>query len=221
MSSVEVLFHREFILALLGHGILAPSLIFGVFWLLDKLNNSAEGSYWAIQFNTWTTHHIWLPLARITAIISFIAMAYPVIYGIKDAPSVFTLLDSERINTLINTLFVVSILLPLVPILGRFHSLVLPIQSVAAAQLLFNWLNQHSYQHDISVLPSFTAFASITMLIIISHWVSKWISQSAGKLIDESLNVEGSTDLLFQSVLLFLQGPLLLIYTVELGRQLT
>jgi len=221
MSSSDVLFHREFIFAMLCHSFIAPGLVIVVFWLLDKINNSARGSYWAIQFNNWTTQHIWLPLARIVAILLFICMAHPVLFGIESASSISTLLDSKRINTLINVLFVVSVLLPLLPLVGRMHSLILPIQSLAAAQLLFSWMNQHDYQTEVSLLPSFSTAALLGVLIVASHFVGKLIARQVGQILDESFNVDGSTDLIFQSVLLLLQGPLLLVYTVGLGAQLT
>lgn len=220
MSSSEVLFHPSFIFAMLCHSFIAPGLIISVFWLLDKLNHSARGSYWAIEFNNWTTQHIWLPLVRIVAILLFISMAHPVLFGLESASPIGVLLDSERINTLVNVLFVVSVLLPVLPVVGRMHSLILPIQSLAAAQLLFGWINQHDYQVDISLLPSFATFALLSTLIIASHFMGKLIAQHIGQFLDETFNVDGSTDLIFQSVLLLLQGPLLLVYTVALGDQL-
>jgi hypothetical protein len=221
VSSVEALFHPSFIFAMLCHSVVAPSLIISVFWLLDKINHSAKGSYWAIEFNNWTTQHIWLPLVRIVAILLFIAMSHPVLFGIESATPISTLLDSNRIDTLVNVLFVISVLLPLLPLVGRMHSVILPIQSLAAAQLLFSWMNQHDYHADISLLPSFTTFTLLSALIITSHFVGKWIARHTGQFLDENFNVDGSTDLIFQSVLLLLQGPLLLVYTVELGSQLS
>lgn len=213
MSSSEVLFHRDFIFAMLCHSFIAPSLIITVFWLTGKINHSAEASY-------WTTQHIWLPLARIVAIILFITMAYPVLFGIEPASDIGTLLDSQRINTLVNVLFILSVLLPLLPWVGRMHSLILPMQSLAAAQLLFTWMNQHDYQVHITLLPSFSTFVLLSCLVVISHFIGKQIARHMGQILDESFHVEGSTDLIFQSVLLLLQGPLLLVYTTGLGAQL-
>ena len=221
MSSIDVLFHPDFIFAMLCHSFIAPSLIVTVFFLLDKANKSARGSHWAIEFNHWTTQHIWLPLARIVAILLFIGMAYPTLFGIDSASSIGELLDSQRINTLINVLFVISVFLPVLPVVGKLHSLILPIQSLAAAQLLFSWMNQRDYQLEISFIPHWHSLVLLSALVIASHYLGQWSSRHIGRFLDEALNVEGSTDLIFQSVLLLLQGPLLLVYTVGLGAQLT
>ena len=221
MSSIDVLFHPDFIFAMLCHSFIAPSLIVAVFWLLDKANQSARGSSWVTELNNWTTQHIWLPLARIIAILLFVTMAHPILFGIDSASSIPVLLDSQRINTLINVLFLLSIFLPLLPIVGKMHSLILPVQSLAAAQLLFSWMNQRDYQLDITFLPSFNTLMLLSSLIIASHFIGQYTARYIGRLLDENFNVEGSTDLIFQSVLLLLQGPLLLVYTVGLGSQLT
>lgn len=220
MTAGEVLLSGPFILALIIHGFLVPVLLLCTLWALETLNNSARGHSWAIELNHWSTQHVWLPLARIAAIIIFIIMAYPIVFGLKSAPPIGELISSGRVNVLINTLFLISVFLPLIPGVGKMHSLVLPVQSLAAAQLVFSWLNQHSYQSDISLLPSLSAFGKIVIFVIAAHWLSYWLAQRIGELLDESFNVEGFPDLLFQSILLFLQAPFLLIYTVELGRQL-
>lgn len=220
MSVLEILASPRFILALIGHALLAPTLLILFHWLLSKLNEHAAGTVWAIEFNNWTARHIWLPLIRVIALLSFILLAYPILYGIAEAPRLTELINSSRINTLINVLFVISVLLPLIPILGEAHALVLPIQSIAGAQLLFNWLNQHHFQQEISLLPGFNTFLSLLALVYLAHWLSQHLAFRMGEVLDDYFHVDGSEELIYQAILLFLQGPLILLYTAELGKQL-
>lgn len=220
MATTEVLFHSDYLMALLLHAISAPLILLATLWLSSLAHASIGHEAWAKELNHWGTQHVWLPLARIAAILLFIVAAFPVIYGLDSDIAIGDILHSERIDTLINTLFVISLLLPLIPVVGRIHALVLPLQSLAAAQLLFNWLNQHAYQQDISLLPSLSAWLQTILLVIASHGISLWLAKHIGLWLDDQFNVEGFDELLLQSILLILQAPLLLIYTVELGRQL-
>ncbi|MEE8321608.1 MAG: hypothetical protein V3R68_07210, partial [Gammaproteobacteria bacterium] len=76
-------------------------------WIHKKLDNITLQFFW---------DHIGMPLLRTVLILIFIFLAYPLIFGISDAPSLSALLaaDDMRIHYIINAVFVVTLFFPLI-----------------------------------------------------------------------------------------------------------
>ncbi len=153
----------------------------------------------------------------------FILMAYPVIYGIEQAPSLSILLseDDLRINYLINLIFIVSLLFPLIPILGNWHELVLPLQGIAASMMIFSWLVSGLGVSEYSFWPGWEVVLGCLALGVFTHWLGVQISQLIGHKLDKAFNVIDSGELFARGLILLFQSPVILIFSTSLGRQLS
>lgn len=205
MSLLDLLFQPRLLLALL------------VFVLVSTLFALAElrlePHYRAHPATTWIGEHVFIPLAEVVALLAFLLIAHPVPYGLVEAPGVLELLGvNGRTTDLINLLFLLSLLLPLLPGLGRLPGLVLLVQALAATALLFHWLAQRM-QVEVSLAPGWLALA----LILVWAWAGQ-------RLVGRLMPLQGKDLTLGRIMHWHLTGavqlPAILIYGQSLGRQL-
>ncbi|NNE37839.1 MAG: hypothetical protein HKN08_05990 [Gammaproteobacteria bacterium] len=185
--------------------------------ILDRVHARLENS--VLQ---WKWDHIAIPLAQAAMVMVFILMAYPVIYGIEEAPEISTLLakDDLRINHLINLIFVISLLFPLIPLLGNWHELVLPLQGIAASMMIFSWLASGLGVTQFSYWPGWEVVSACLALGVTTHWLAVQISQLIGHKLDKEFNVLDSGELFARGLILLFQCPVILIFSTSLGKQL-
>jgi hypothetical protein len=124
-----------------------------------------------------------------------------------------------RLTHLVNVVFVLSLLLPLIPIFSRWPALVLPIQGIAAATMVFRWWAATQPTIEIQFWPGWSAIASMLVLAFITHEFAKHFSHQMEKAVDTLLEREGSGKLIYRSVVMMMQVPVILMYTLSLGRQ--
>ena len=213
MSIISIVFSTEYIFA---------SLIYALVIIIclpcfARFRDLLEGS-----LSLWCWDNIATPLLRTFLILLFLLLAYPIIFAFKDAPHILTLLKAEdlRINYLINLIFVVTILFPLIPVLGKRQELILPMQAITASAMLFSWLASELGVTDIRYLPGLYSLVTIVALAFLSYWLAQKIAHYFGHTIDEKLNVKDSGTLLSRALILFMQSPAILVYCSALGRQL-
>lgn len=169
----------------------------------------------------WLAEHFYLPLARLFTMLVFIGFAYPALFGLRDAPGILMLLDADpqRMSRLINLGFMLSLLLPLLPVLGRLPSLVLPAQGLLAAALLFSWLAQ-ARGVDVTLWPGGYRAGLILVWLILGQRLALWTAQHFS---DGWRTQTGNGDrarLYYETVILFFQMPAILLYTLGLSEQL-
>ncbi|MGH8531058.1 MAG: hypothetical protein ACRETN_14640, partial [Nevskiales bacterium] len=93
-----------------------------------------------VAITHWLLEHALLPLLRVAVLMIFLFAAYPALFGLQRAPSLTDLLlHKGRIHSLLNLMFALGLLLPLVPGLRRFPGLVFPLHAIAGASLLAFW----------------------------------------------------------------------------------
>ncbi len=170
----------------------------------------------------WPWANIGLPLLRSGLMLIFILMAYPTIFGIVDAPPLAALFDENatRMNYLVNILFLTTLLFPLIPVIGKWEELILPVQAIAASSVLFSWTATEMGISTVHYWPGFLTTGFILLWAFITHWLARAGSQYLGEAIDSKYNVTYSGELLSRGILLILQSPAILIFSVALGRQL-
>ena len=170
----------------------------------------------------WLWDHIGIPLLRASLMLIFIALAYPTLFGLEKAPSLLILLSAEemRINYLLNLIFIITLLFPVIPVVGEWEEVILPLQGIAASALLFSWLCETLKLEDISYWPGINTLVSIILLTFITHYVSNRISLSLGNYLNEKFNVKHSEELLSKGIIIFIQAPIILLFSLALGKQL-
>lgn len=185
--------------------------------LLDRVH--AKLNHSILQ---WKWDHIAIPLAQAAMIMVFILLAYPVIYGIENAPAILSLLsqDDLRINHLINLIFIISLLFPLIPVLGEWHELVIPLQGITASVLIFSWLAPGLGYTQYSYWPGWEIVVACLALAVVAHWLGVQISLLIGHKLDQKFNVLDSGELFSRGLIMLFQSPVLLLFSASLGKQL-
>lgn len=213
MSLIQIILSSDVLFAYLIYFL---SILIGIplfDWIHKKLDNITLQFFW---------DHIGMPLLRTVLILIFIFLAYPLIFGISDAPSLSTLFaaDDMRIHYMINAVFVVTLFFPLIPVFGNWDEFILPAQGMAASMLLFSWLVDSMKIVNISYWPGFNTLGYMLVIAIGTHWLAVTVSHHLGYLLDKKFNVLGSGEIISRGIVLFMQSPSILIFSLALGRQL-
>ncbi|MFT7457998.1 MAG: hypothetical protein ACI909_000670 [Planctomycetota bacterium] len=213
MSIGQILLSTEFIFAVSIYAL----LIVVALPFFDKIHKRLAHS-----FLQWPWDNIGMPFFRAVLMLVFILLAYPIIFAIEDAPAIATLLDVNemRINYLINCLFLITLLFPLIPVIGCWEELILPVQAIAACIMLFSWLVAELQLSNIHYWPGVYIALSIVVLASLTHWTAQTVSKYMGDAINEKYNVTDSGVLISRALILFLQSPAILLFSAGLGWQL-
>lgn len=212
-SLPAVLFSPHLLGALTLYGLLVMALEY----FTARLHHAVR----EVAFTAWVVEHVLLPWSRVLALWVFLLLAYPLLFGLADAPPMPDLLWSRdgRVSTLVNTAFVLSLLLPLAPLLGNLKGLVLPLQAIAMAALLFHWLTLALGIKGVNYWPGGLATLTILLLAPLTQWLAHHVSHWLGGHLNRVQNREGFESLVYEGLLLFFQVPAVLVYTLALGRQ--
>ncbi len=192
------------------------ALAIPIIYLLEKLRNKLDES----TLLEWMYAHVGMPFARVLLILLFIVAAYPALYGVDHFPSLTDVLfeHSERIHSLINWLFIASLIIPFIPMIGVIPALVTPIQSILATALLFNWATRD--MQTTSLFPNLWVLLLIIILSIVTHKIAKVFAEFVGRSAQKNINQRDMTHLVYESSLLAFQAPAILLYGFYLGSQL-
>ena len=116
MSLAGSLLSADLQLAPLVHIASTLVLILGVSWLSHRTEQ--------VAVTHWILEHVVFPTGRAAVLVGFILIAYPRLYGLEAAVPLSEILSAGagRLQSLINWVFVVSLLLPLVPLIGGIVS---------------------------------------------------------------------------------------------------
>ncbi len=215
MSVTAILLSKEITLALSVYCV----CIVAVEVLVNRLHQGVTD----IGITAWMVEHIALPLARAAVLSLFVLIAYPALFGLEAAPPLAQVLFAEngRLTALVNLAFVISLLLPLLPFGGRRQGLILPLQGIALSMLLFNWTATAIGIDDYSYWPGTANAVAVIAISLIAPQLAHHISHWLGAHVDRIATREGFEDLVFEGLLLFLQAPAIIVYSLSLGRQLT
>lgn len=211
---LAALFSPQLLGALLLYGLLVMALEY----FTARLHHAVR----EVGLTAWVVEHVLLPWGRVLVLLLFLMLAYPVIFGLHNAPPMPDLLwaHNGRVSTLVNTAFVLSLLLPLAPLLGNLQGLVLPVQAIAMATLLFHWLVLALGRNDVSYWPGWLTVLMIVVLAPLTRWAAQHSAHWLGDHLNRVNNREGFEKLAYEGLLLFFQVPAVLIYTLALGAQL-
>ncbi|MEX2482872.1 MAG: hypothetical protein WD928_18605 [Gammaproteobacteria bacterium] len=171
----------------------------------------------------WFWEYLGAPLLRALLIVGFVLVAYPVLFGLRDAPTIVVLLSqgSLRLTNLVNVAFVLSLLLPLLPSLHRRLGLVLAIQGVVATAMVFGWYASWLGAHSIGPWPGFAPAAVVCGVALVVHHAAAPMGQALGHFLDDRCGTQGLDRIVPHAVALVAQAPTVLIYGYALGQQLT
>ena len=213
MTTFSVLLSPAFFLAFAAYSVLSVAVEWLDRWLLEMTRD--------IPASAWLFEHMLLPALRAFALVVFILLTYPQLYGVASAPPLGEVLASGhgRFMTLVNISFLLSLLIPLLPVFGRMPALVLPIQAIAAASLLFNWWMTLSGITEVHFWPGWTMALSLLVLAIISHEAARLLAHYSALRMRSIIKQEDMQKLVYRGAVLILQAPVIVTYTLSLGHQ--
>jgi hypothetical protein len=89
----------------------------------------------------WLADHVYVPLLRYLCVLVLLLVGYPAVFGLDEAPPLAEVLfaASGRVDTLINAGLMLSLLLPLVPLVNQVPGLILTAQAIFTSCLIFAW----------------------------------------------------------------------------------
>jgi len=214
MTLLESLFHPQLLFALALFAVVSVLVEIAAYKLLNAIADVAP-SHWLME-------HVIIPAARALALVSFILVAYPVLFGVASALPVSELLAAGqlRLTNLVNVVFLLSLLLPLIPVFSRWPAFVLPIQGIAAATLVFHWWADTQPQVEIHFWPGATTVLGLLVFAFVTHEIAKQLTHQLEKRVDGIIEREGSGRLIYRTVVMVMQVPVILLYTLSLGQQL-
>ena len=213
MTLSQILLHHQTIFALFIYCLCVITAIPLFEWIHDRLDNYALQFFW---------DKIGAPLLRTFLIIVFILLIYPVSFGLETAPAINSLLTTGkmRMDFLINMIFILTFLFPLIPVIGKWEEFIIPLQGILASMILFKWLCQSLNIENYSILPEASIFIPIIIISLITHWLANHLSEYIGHRLDNIFDREGFNILVFRCVLLIMQCPVIFLFSSSLGKQL-
>lgn len=171
----------------------------------------------------WGWDNFFAPLLRAAMIIGFVMLAYPALFGLTVAPEIGALLlkDELRLNNLMGIMFIASIFLPMLPLLGRRPEFVLPLQGMLVTAIVFHWLADYLHITSARPWPGFNIVALIIGLAYLSYHAGITLGSYAGERLDRRFQTKGLDIVILRAVHMLAQAPVILIYGYALGRQLS
>ncbi len=214
MTLSHLLFHQQTIFAIFIYcvSVIISLTIFA--YVQDISNNLLTRFLW---------DKIGLPFIMALLMIGFILLVYPLNFGIDSAPSINELLsvDNKRTDFLINMIFLLTFFFPLIPVIGKWEELIIPLQGILASMIIFRWLCQGTGIEKYSLFPDFKTIGFILIMSMVTHWLAKYFAANLGEYLDKLYNREGFQVLTFKAVVLIMQSPVIFIYGTYLGKQIS
>jgi hypothetical protein len=170
----------------------------------------------------WTFEHVFAPLLRALIIAGFVLLAYPALYGVRSAPTIAALLaeGTLRLTNLVNVLFLLSLLLPLLVPNFRRTAWLVPVQGLIATAMVFDWYTEYIGAVSIDWWPGAAPAAVVAVMVIVSHRLAADAGQTLGQRVDGLLGTRGFERLVPNATELVAQLPAVLYYGLSLGRQI-
>lgn len=215
MSPLASLLSTDVLLALaavFAAGLLEPLLAY-------RLNRALAGNH---VFH-WAWDHLGAPLIRAALVAAFVLIAYPALFGAHSAPPLSKLIadGSMRLSSLLNVLFISSLVLPALPPLSSRQALVIPVQGLIAVAMVFGWYTDYLGASSASFWPGFGAAGATVAMAIVAHLLAKDLGAYLGVAADRHFNTSGFDRLVPNAVELVVQMPVMLYYGLILGRQIS
>ena len=214
MTLSQILFHQQTVFALFVYFINVIAAIFLFAFVHIKSNHPILNYCW---------DKIGLPFIKTALILIFILLVFPINFGIEEAPSISELLslNDKRSNFLLNIIFLLTFFFPLIPVIGKWEELIIPLQGILASMIIFTWLCHSMHIETYSLFPDGKTLFLIFIISFITHQLAALLSVSLGDYFDKLYHREGFHELIFKGVVLIMQSPVIFIFGLYLGRQLS
>lgn len=180
------------------------------FWLLHQAREA--------DTTVWILEHIICPILRILVLLVVVSQVYPALQGNGSSLDFWRiLLRPGQLNDLVNILFFAGLALAFLPWVNH-PAIALPLQALLTVALVFNW-QFADLRTGISLWPSLLTSLKIAAFMLFAWLFVREFGPRAGRALDRRYAVDGSTVLVADALYLWLQIPVILVYTAYLNSQ--
>ncbi|MGR9099609.1 MAG: hypothetical protein ACU826_03505 [Gammaproteobacteria bacterium] len=215
MAYWEIFFSAEYFSTLVLISLLYPL----AFWWFAKLEDEMTGH----PVSHFLMDAFGRPVLQALLVLLFVYLAYPKLFGLYRLPGFNALLAAEgrTVNSLLNLLVALGFFLPALPLLRRFAGIVLSLQIIIACQVVFFWAVA-SVRPSLQVrfVPDWPFVLQLGVAALAVHFTIALCGKHLGDWLDERFDTDGMDILVEMSAGFFLQGLVILSYTLFLGMQL-
>lgn len=214
VNFIDVLFDSRMLMAIGIYAALAASEPF-----LERL---VERVFVTNTPALWSWEHLGVPLLRAACVVLFVHLAYPALFGLREAPDLHQLLAEHEAgpSTALGLAFLVALAAPILPILNRHPALVLPIQGLLATAFLFAWLADYLHITSASVWPGSDVMAVVFAGAYLMHRLGRLVGRMLGETVDAATETRGYDTLAVHVITMLAQLPVILIYSTGLAQQI-
>lgn len=218
MNVFNILVQQQVFIIIIGFIVCYSLLMYLAAMIASSFDSQFEFSVLA-ELTDWYLENLWLPILRIMGLITFILLVYPTLYGFNYAPNLYeVLIENGRFNSLMGFLFILLVIFSVVPVIKLFDFILVPSQGILAVALLFSWL-PYSESAVIKYSPTPLLILAMICYVIVSYWLLRWFITKIQPAIDRIARQPGSAHIVFETVFMTSQLPLLIYYGLSLGRQ--
>lgn len=163
----------------------------------------------------WLAEHLYIPWFNLLALALFITMLYPQIFGLNDLSN-----PAVSFRSMADTALLISLLLPLIPGIGRAE-FALPIQGIVIVIVLFGGIATSAGHPNIDYWPSGMVITLLVVISTLTMMLSRFSTAILGEWLDQRLERQGFERALQHGIQLAMQSIAIFIYAFSLGAQLT
>jgi len=196
------------------HAVLAALEPWLEFWIERRFHDNPPA--------LWLREHVGLPLLRAACVVLFVYLAYPALFGLREAPSLATLLAAHEngTSTVLGVAFLVALAAPVLPLFQRHPELVLPVQGVLATAFVFDWLTGYLHITAATVWPGLDVLLLMGVTAWLMHRLAHHAGRRIGALADATTDSSGYEALVVHVVTLLAQLPVILVYSTTVAAQI-
>lgn len=164
----------------------------------------------------WLVENLYIPLLRYVCVLVFVLLAYPGLFGLDTAPPLSVVLGSGsgRLDQLLNLGLVLSLALPLIPVVNNIPGVILTLQGILTACVVFSWAAP-----ELGLYSPRYWMGGQTLFLVLAFNLAAYL---LGRALSEGLGLgrRSPRAALLMDALRYLAGlPAILVYTFALGRQ--
>jgi hypothetical protein len=211
MDYWQAVFQPDFWLPLL----IVAFLHLPLFVLLDRLQQRLED----VALSREIVARVGPPFVHAALALAFVLTVYP--HQFRHAGSVDVLRGLQAgirpLSDLFNLAFLLAVLLPCLPVLGKYRGMVTSLQIAVLGAVLLHWRLPGI---AMTYIPPVSTVAGLIALSIGLHVLAREFGERLGRRLDDVLATEGWANLVEAPLDFLLQGAVVLRYGIYLGEQL-
>jgi hypothetical protein len=106
-------------------------------------------------------------------------------------------------------------------VVGKWEEFIIPLQGILASMIIFTWLCKSLNIETYTLFPDIKTITFIFIISFFTHKLAIYAAEHIGTYLDELYDREGFKIFVFRGIILIMQSPVIFIFGLYLGKQLT